>query len=161
MTSTTVSPVSGNVTIASKGDNDVWIVKMTNTGVISWQQRYGGDKWDLSGPIIQLADNSYITLCSSQSSQNSNVTGINNGRQDIWRLKLNANGGLTWQRLIGGAGGDGPQSISVAPGGYIISAYSSSNATGDVWDTSNGNSDYWVVKVDINGNILMVPDVGQ
>jgi len=59
---------------------------------------------------------------------------------------------IEWQKAIGGSAQDAAHSIQqTLEGGYIIAGRSHSN-DGDV--TGNqGNSDYWIVKLDTGGNI--------
>src|SRR5690606_34288354 len=71
---------------------------------------------------------------------------------DYWIVKLDGNGNTQWQKALGGSSGDEAQSIQqTADGGYIVAGLSWSNS-GDVIG-NHGISDYWVVKLDGNGNI--------
>jgi len=38
-------------------------------------------------------------------------------------------------------------------GGFVFAGYSTSSNSGDVWDTSNGSNDYWIVKADNEGTV--------
>ena len=63
---------------------------------------------------------------------------------DYWIVKLNSNGGIVWETLIGGSGNDYAKNIKqTADGGYIVVGDSFSSASGDVSGTTNGNIDYW------------------
>lgn len=59
---------------------------------------------------------------------------------------------IEWQNSLGGTGDDNAYSIQqTTDGGYIIAGYSDSN-DGDVTG-NHGGRDYWVVKIDILGNL--------
>jgi hypothetical protein len=70
-------------------------------------------------------------------------------------VKLDALGTVVWNKLLGGSGGERADHIrQTSDGGYIISGYSLSSASGDVLGTNHGNTDYWIVKLDALGNIV-------
>jgi hypothetical protein len=59
----------------------------------------------------------------------------------------------SWDKTFGGTSHDYAQSvISTSDGGYLLVGYSSSGAGGDKSQNSQGNNDYWGVKIDGNGN---------
>jgi hypothetical protein len=61
-----------------------------------------------------------------------------------------------WDKTFGGEGGtSGDELRSVqqtSDGGYILGGYSSSDISGDKSEASRGDTDYWVVKLDADGN---------
>ena len=97
-------------------------------------------------------DGGYI-IAGSTASNDSNVTG-NHGGLDFWIVKVSDTGGIQWQKSLGGTGNEEANSIICTPdSGYIVAGYSSSGdgeVTGHHGTTA---SDYWVVKLDVNGNI--------
>lgn len=99
MAGNTSSSATGNVTGTCNGTEDLWVVKMNNVGTIAWQRLYGGAEWDLGSMIVQISDGSYLIAASTQSSGTGNVP-VNNGSYNIWVLKLNATGGITWQASV-------------------------------------------------------------
>lgn len=59
-----------------------------------------------------------------------------------------------WQQAHGGSVNDGAISISAtADGGYVVGGYSYSGLSGDKTMASFGGQDYWVLKLDVDGNI--------
>ena len=74
---------------------------------------------------------------------------------DAWIVKLDASGTIVWNKLYGGSQEDVANSIQQTPdGGYIICGYTLSSANGSVIGINHGGRDYWVIKLDANGNIL-------
>ncbi|MFN8923721.1 MAG: T9SS C-terminal target domain-containing protein, partial [Sphingobacteriia bacterium] len=62
---------------------------------------------------------------------------------------------IEWDKTLGGSGWDELLSLQqTADGGYILGGYSGSNAdiAGGKSENSRGSYDYWVVKLDANGN---------
>ncbi|MBL0050520.1 MAG: hypothetical protein IPP29_02850 [Bacteroidetes bacterium] len=75
--------------------------------------------------------------------------------------KIDSLGTIVWQNTIGGINGDGLNSISSSPdGGYVLGGTSGSNISGDKTENSNGNEDYWVVKIDSLGYIEWQNTIG-
>ena len=131
---------------------DYWIVKVDTNGIIQWQKTYGGTENDVAYSIKQTVDGGYIVV-GSTSSNNIDVTGFHGGSTDCWVLKLDATGNLVWQKTLGGTGNDEAYSVIQAnDGNYVVAGYTIS-IDGDVTG-NNGNADYWVVKLDINGIII-------
>lgn len=63
----------------------------------------------------------------------------------------NAQPSIQWQQCLGGAGGEFGTCIQpTIDGGYVLSAYTTSNS-GDVSGNHGGSYDAWVVKIDASG----------
>jgi hypothetical protein len=139
------------------GDSDYWVVKLNATGFLQWQRTLGGSGWDGAYSIQQTNDGGYI-VAGLSTSNDGNVTGHHFG-SDYWVVKLNTTGAIQWQKSLGGSLGDVAYSIQQTnDGGYIVAGYSASN-DGDIAG-NHGNTDYWLVKLDIAGNILWQKPLG-
>ena len=149
---TTESSQNGDVTGTNKGGEDCWVVKLDATGNISWNKVFGGNGFDQLKKIQQTADGGYIFCATSGSSANGDVTATSKGGFDLWVVKLNASGNITWNVLLGGNQFELAGSIEqTADNGYILGGYSSSSANGDVTEVNKGLADYWVVKLNSTG----------
>jgi hypothetical protein len=148
------SSATGDVTGTNHGGRDCWIVKLDALGNITWNKLLGGNGVEFSYSIMQTTDGGYIAAGASTSSANGDVSGTNHGANDYWVVKLNAAGNITWNKLLGGSGDDIAYSIQqTSDGGYTVAGESRSSANGDVTGTNHGNYDYWILKLDANGNI--------
>ncbi len=143
--------VSGN-----HGSSDCWIVKLNSSGNLVWQKTFGGSGIDNASKIIQTSDNGFIVAASSDTNDG-DVTG-NHGNRDYWILKLDAAGILQWQKSLGGTGFDMARGILQADDGYVVAGWSNSN-NGDVTGAYGGD-DYWVVKLDLVGNLVWQKTLG-
>ena len=144
--------VSGN-----HGFRDYWIIKLTSSGNISWQNSLGGSSYDHGYSIQQTTDGGYIVTGNS-SSNDGDVTG-NHGNIDGWVVKLTSTGNITWQKSLGGTSADYlTRILQTSDGGYIVLGSSMSN-DGDVTG-NNGGIDYWVVKLTSIGNITWEKSLG-
>lgn len=144
---------NGDVT-GNHGDEDMWVIRLNKSGKLKWQKTLGGTADESAFAVQQTTDGGFI-VAGQSSSNNGNVTN-NHGNLDFWVVKLDGNGNIQWQKSLGGSNADFATSIEQTfDGGYIVAGGSSSN-NGDV-SGHHGNvsflSDYWVVKLDANGNI--------
>jgi len=148
----------GDVT-GNHGGNDLWVIKLTSTGVISWQKSLGGSNAETSfyNSIRQTSDDGYVIIGES-SSNDGDVTG-NNGNKDVWVVKLTSTGAIAWQKSLGGNDHDQGRSIQqTLDGGYIVAGTSRSN-DGDV-SGNHGDYDYWIVKLTNTGAISWQKTLG-
>ena len=113
------------------GGLDLWIFKLNSDGSIAWQKVYGGGGDDVGESIQPTSDGGYI------------VTGWD-GR-DLWVLKLDTNGNSIWAKTYVSTGYGGGVSIQqTLDGGYVVAA---------VTTFFNNGRDFWVVKLNRDGNL--------
>jgi hypothetical protein len=84
-----------------------------------------------------------------------------NSSTDIWLIKLDLSGNELWSKFFGGSSGDGPYRLVATSDGnyYIIVATSSED--GDIsHDPYPESVDFWIVKIDAQGNKIWDKMVG-
>ena len=136
---------------SNSGEEDIWIVKMNNTGVVEWKKTIGGSFYDLGMKIYQTADNGYIIGGNSRSQDGDIIPSHIEG--DFLVLKLSESGDIVWQNSFGGSSHDYLANIEkTIDGGYLLCGHTSST-DGDV-QQNNGLHDYWIVKISDNGNLI-------
>jgi len=124
---------------------------------IQWQTTFGGTSYDAAYSVIQTIDGGYIAAGSSGSSS---LFG-HHGGNDIWVIKLSADGALKWKKLLGGTGNEVARCIRQdSDGGYFIAGYTESNNY-DVSGNHGGFYDGWFVKLDTIGNIQWQKALGS
>ena len=155
------SDISIDKTENSLGGRDFWVVKLNGTGNIQWQNTIGGSGSDILRAIQLTSDGGYILGGNSDSNISGDKTENSLGDTDYWLLKLDATGIIQWQKTIGGNLQEYLHAVQqTADGGYILGGFSYSNISGDKTEDSNGNGDYWVVKLDSTGNIQWQNSIG-
>jgi hypothetical protein len=138
--------VTGGTRSFGVGDYDFWVMKLDSNGAITWQKTYGGEGYDYATSIQQTADGGYIVAGKTESFGSDNC--------DVWVLKLDSAGVVTWQKRYGGAEVDTAQSIQqTADGGYIVAGYTFSFGSGD--------NDGWILKLDGDGNVTWQKTYGN
>src|SRR5205085_6033829 len=76
------------------------------------------------------------------------------GQYDYWVVKTDTEGKKQWDKTFGGDGDDLLTTmVAISDGGYLIGGYSNSRIGGDRTE-SRGDYDYWIVRIDKDGNKL-------
>lgn len=148
----------------SYGNLDYWIVKLDAKGNTEWQKTVGGLYADHLRSIQQAKDEGYILGGSSNSPESGNKTEKCYGGSDYWIVKLDKNGAMEWQKAYGGDGDDQLYALFQSKdGNYIMGGNSSSGVTGNKNTSNKKGTDFWVVKIDTNGEIIwqQTYDVGK
>ncbi len=141
----------------NKGASDYWVVKLDSLGNLQWQQNYGGFDNDVA-TAVQLTDDGGYIVAGGTVSLSGQVTG-NHGAEDAWVLRLDAAGNIVWKKTYGGTLNDRAESLhSTSDGGFILSGYSQSG-DGDL-NGNYGEFDYWVFKINGNGDLLWQKNLG-
>ena len=111
----------------------------------------GGTKNESAQAIRNTSDGGYVILGYTQS-MDGDISDKQNESFDYWLLKYDAQDALQWSKTYGGTGIDiGNDIIQTNDGGYAIIGYSTSSDE-DVTENA-GAHDYWIVKLDMTGNI--------
>ncbi|WP_166919752.1 T9SS type A sorting domain-containing protein [Flavobacterium poyangense] len=140
----------------SRGNMDYWLVKLSKNGDIQWQKTYGGQYSDLLKGIEQTTDNGYILAGYSNSPLSGDKTASEKGQGDYWLIKIDDAGKIQWQNTYGAEGDDQPAVIhQTADEGYILGGNSNSrNPLTPLGGTVSNGTDYWVLKLDKQGEVL-------
>ena len=149
-------------TDACKGQEDFWIIKLNAKGQEMWQKTIGGSGMEKLLSIAPTKDGGYI-LGGTSSSDRNDIKGIDDpygkwenskGNLDYWVVKLDSKGTVEWQKTLGGKYHDELKSIhQTLDGGFILGGYSNSPVSGNKTAPNFGLGDYWVVKLNEEGNV--------
>ncbi len=131
--------------------SDYYIVKIDANGNKEWDITLGGTGTDIAESVEQTLDGGYIINGRTSSPNDGNVQG-GHGGVDFWVVKLSSTGSFVWGKCLGGYYDDfGFDIIQTADGNYVALGYlyPTSQTT-----TGYGGADYWLVKLNANGNII-------
>ena len=137
--------VSGN-----HGEEDFWLVNIDSSGNYLKSTCYGGTDEDYAFKMKACLDGGYI-LFGEPFSNNGSVTN-NHGGGDYWLIKVDKDGNLQWQKCFGGSCNDDSRDIAITADSGFVCTGSSCSLNGDITG-NHGAYDFWVVKVDKNGNL--------
>ncbi|SDJ29103.1 T9SS type A sorting domain-containing protein [Flavobacterium noncentrifugens] len=136
----------------SHGGEDFWVIKLDAGGGEQWQKTIGGTGQEKLKSIAQTRDGGYILGGSSSSEKSADKKQNSYGNLDYWVVKLDKEGKILWEKTFGGIYFEELRSIEqTADQGYILGGYSNSPASGNKKDDNIGTGDYWVIKLDRDG----------
>ncbi|WP_210466817.1 T9SS type A sorting domain-containing protein, partial [Rufibacter roseolus] len=154
--------ISGDKTEASKGLDDYWVVRLDRDGNKLWDRSIGGSGSEIQQSLIQTSDGGYLLGGYSNTSISGDKTSGSRGGYDYWVVKLDSEGNKLWDRTVGGSGNEEflYALAQTLDGGYVLGANSGSGVSGDKTEASKGLSDYWVIRLDGDGNKLWDRTIG-
>ena len=130
--------MAGYTTSFGAGAADGRLVKVDSSGNLIWSQTYGGTDVDDITSMVKTNDGGYALVGFTRS--------FGAGRTDFWLVKVDSEGVLQWNQTYGGAGDDSAHAVvQTSDGGYALA--------GSTTSFGSGNSDFWLLKVDSQGNM--------
>ncbi|MDF9796528.1 hypothetical protein OKW21_001791 [Catalinimonas alkaloidigena] len=127
----------------------LWIIRADAEGNLVWDTRIGGldvDYYQIAN-IVTTSEGDFLIGGDSDSSIRLN--------------KLDSDGSLIWTKIFLGNGDSNLGNIIVTSDGcFLLGGYSNSNASGDKSEDSKGGYDYWLIKIDAEGNVLWDKTIG-
>ncbi|MFP4844428.1 hypothetical protein [Winogradskyella sp. PE311] len=130
----------------------------SDQGKITFVKTLGGTNNDSAQSIVATTDGGYVILGFTQSNDG-DISDKQDESFDYWVLKFDAKDDLQWQKTYGGSLDErGSSIIQTQDGGYAILGFSFSSDS-DVTNNA-GLQDYWLAKLDINGNIIWQKSYG-
>lgn len=131
--------VVGNTYSSSLNGSVSWLIKLDSSGNTLWSRTFDAFGNAELFAVSPTSDSGYILAgyaCKTGSAQS-----------DAWLLKTDSNGNLIWNRTYGGNGDDKAFAVTqTSDGGYVFSGYTGSYG--------QGGDDFWLCKIDVNGNLL-------
>jgi hypothetical protein len=149
---------------ASKGGSDIWLIRINEFGDELWQKTLGTAQDEEARSVIQTADFGFMVAGNVQNA----AYGF--GSKDVTVTRLDKNGKVLSELILGGRGLDEVEKMIPTPdGGALLGIYSRSSefrvsgsesrGSGSGNETSNpvsrnsksspnfGEGDYWVIKL--------------
>ena len=133
------------------GVGEFWCHKIDLEGNILWRKYFGGTNNDRSYDSIETAEGDFIIVGSSESSDND--ISSPKGSYDIWVIKVSSKGDFLWERSYGGSKYETANSIIQSSDNKIHILGSTLSNDKDI-SFGMGSSDFWLITLDSNGNLL-------
>ncbi|MBL0913099.1 MAG: DUF5117 domain-containing protein [Bacteroidia bacterium] len=124
------------------------------------QQSLGGSGLDyiVTSGVYRMQDGSYLLAASSSSQVSGTKSSPAYGKSDGWVIKTDANGNPLWQQTYGGDDWEMYGTMVELPDalyfGFSSSSGQSGSKTEPVYGIGADRSDYWLIKTDLDGNVL-------
>lgn len=144
---TSMSMESGNKTSPLSGAQDVWVVRVDGQGEKLWERAYGGTGSESLTDLQQTSDQGFILA--------------GDANDDLWVVRIDAAGTKLWDRSFGGTGAEfGCRTLALEDGGFVVGGCTTSDISGNKSTPLQGTYDYWVLRLDADGNKLWEHDFG-
>jgi hypothetical protein len=118
---------------------------------IDWQVNLGGSDLENGQSVAETGDSGFVAVGYTQS-VNGHVTG-NHGSSEVWVIRLNPAGNVLWKKCYGGTDAEQASTvIHTLEGDILVAGFSGSN-NGDVIG-NHGFSDFWLLRLNLQGQIL-------
>ncbi|MEZ5198483.1 MAG: T9SS type A sorting domain-containing protein [Bacteroidales bacterium] len=134
------------------GGSDGWILKTDSIGNILWDKTYGGSKGDNFFRIFSDNSGNYFILGVSNSSDGDISYDPYTDSWDHWILKIDLEGNIIWDKIIGGNESDVLKSGSPTIDGGIVAIGWTYSTDGDI-SVNYGSADTWAVKISSEGEL--------
>ncbi|MEO0266705.1 MAG: T9SS type A sorting domain-containing protein [candidate division WOR-3 bacterium] len=127
---------------------NIYVVKVNLSGQPVWGKEIGGiaggSGVETGYNIVPAWDGGYIVL---------GRTGVD-PQSDFILIKLNSDGTISWTKTYGGSSYEyEPRITRTSDGGYLL--------TGETWSFGSWPSEFLVIKLDVNGNVLWAKAIGS
>jgi hypothetical protein len=128
----------GNSKTRGVDASDIYLVKTDFDGNVIWNKTFGG-KYDDFANSLAAVDDGYVIVGSTKSYGDPS-------KFDVYLVKTDLEGDLTWEKHYGEADDDQGKSVIPVSDGYVITGYTSS--------IGNFYKDVYLLKTDLNGNAV-------
>jgi hypothetical protein len=125
---------------------DFLIIKTDSLANLEWENSFGGADWDFANSVAYIPNIAYFIAGKTYNNTS--------GMADAFVAAVSLNGDTLWTKTIGGSGDDVFNCIDTTNDGNLI-------ASGYTNSFGNGAYDFYLVKIDIHGNILWTKTYGQ
>ncbi len=126
------------------GNSSVYLVRTDKNGQHIWSTVLGGSLLDQGSAILALSGG-FMVAGSSNS--------FGNGGYDGYLCRTDINGNVVWEKAIGGSDWDFFHDMALLPDSTFI-------VCGESYSFSSGGTDAWVLRLDLQGNILWQKNFG-
>jgi len=144
------SSISGDKSEINIGGYDFWIVKISDEGIVEWEETIGGISSD-NIYALEYFNDGYIIGGNSLSGVSGDKTEPTNGGYDYWFVKIDSLGNIIYQKAYGGNKDDAIVCATLSlDGNLILGGYSYSGLSGDKSEPNLGgtnNFDIWLINL--------------
>ncbi|MFY0675061.1 MAG: PKD domain-containing protein [Bacteroidia bacterium] len=155
-----------NETVTSKGSNDVYIVKSTKAGDVTWAVSLGGNSFDdVQDMAIDDSANVYVTGRFFRQFIAGNDTITTSGFSgSAYLTKIDSSGNIIWTKTATGTGNQQGKAIATDGKGFIYWAGDFTGSTNVLGKTVTGGSgfstDVYFAKIGSTGKLVRVESYG-
>jgi len=128
--------------------SDIFLIKVDSEGNIIWKKTYGGSNSDEGLSLAKTNDNGFAISGWTTSTNNR----FNSTQSAAIIIKVDSQGTIQWENIIGGSSDDYGYSIIQLPDNELVITGQTDSNDYDFKDMNKGESDIFLLKLDSNGN---------
>ncbi len=151
---TSSSPPGPGKSALQRGGDDFWLVAVDAQGERLWDESYGGVGTEELNAILPAPGNGWLLCGGSYSGVSGNKTSPRFGQNDGWVVRVDAQGRKLWEKALGSSESDHVYAGAIATNGWLLAAFSGTARDGNKDVPGYGHRDLWLVRLDVDGNIL-------
>jgi hypothetical protein len=137
--------VIGRTNSFGAGNFDMFLVRLNSNGTLRWSRTLGGLGAEGEWSLIKTIDGGFALSGSTAS--------FGAGLNDMYMVKLDSGGTVLWSRTVGGSNLDyGGPVLQCPDSSYVLA--------GDTRSFGAGLYDMYLVKFDVNGNLIWNKTIG-
>ena len=140
-----------------KGNYDVWVVMVSASGEMLWENSYGGSLVDEASKVIQDSYGHFRIIGNTHSSDQ-DIT-HSKGESDTWQITLDPSGRLVGSYNFGGSEFDRGTAMREWQWGSILLTGYSRSSDGD-FENNNGENDIFLMYFPSNGTAKKTMTLG-
>lgn len=140
-----------------KGNYDVWVVMVSASGEMLWENSYGGSLVDEASKVIQDSYGHFRIIGNTHSSDQ-DIT-HSKGESDAWQITLDPSGRLVGSYNFGGSEFDRGTAMREWQWGSILLTGYSRSSDGD-FENNNGENDIFLMYFPSNGTAKKTMTLG-
>jgi hypothetical protein len=120
-----------------------------------WSIVLGSNGSDQPQNVVPTADGGFLVTGRSNGGIGGDRGQDSRGSYDYWVVKVSATGVKQWDKRFGGTSEEYQDgAVATADGGFLVGGFTFSSSGGDITQGTFGNTDFWVVRLDADGNAL-------
>lgn len=164
--------ILGNTTLPVTADNDVYVVKLDSSGACIWVKTFGSN-FDDDGVAIEISEAGYIYILGNyeDSITIGNFTMVDSSSQyslmNTYIAKLDTSGNFIWAKSLRSTLSNSCTLMNTSlfvdqnENIFITGRFAGTLTLNDVTIISNGDYDIYMIKMDVNGEILFARSFGN
>jgi CHU_C Type IX secretion signal domain len=156
---------NGDKSEPTRGGQDFWLVCVNTDGQLRWEKTLGGDAEDQIHDLAWAPNGNLLASGGTSSKRNTGEVGADfaRGQKDYWILEYSIEGHtVNWNHRFGGSEDEMAYALCVTRNGrvYLGGRSASVGAPATIYNNGKaapwygGDSDYWLLELDENGQKL-------
>lgn len=138
--------IAGYTNTYGNGAYDAYVLKINLLGDTLWTKTFGGNAWDFAHSIQGTFDGGYMIAGETFSNTN--------GENDMWLVKISANGQLEWEKKYGGPLQDFAKDVvQLSDSSYVL--------VGATESKGKGMFDVFLLRINQIGDTLFTKTYGE